>query len=100
MDRLGAELTLKVREMKTGDLRAWRSKLPERREMQDLRRKIVSIDRELVRELSVISKIQPTTVEGALAKIELGLRQQGPWGWQDNAKVLLQEGIEGLRAFI
>jgi hypothetical protein len=35
--------------------------------------------------------------EGALAKIEMGLKIQGPYDWEEYAFALIQDGCEQLR---
>jgi hypothetical protein len=37
------------------------------------------------------------TIGGAIAKIELGLRVQGPYDWRDNARELAEQGLSELR---
>jgi hypothetical protein len=47
-----------------------------------------------------IRLVQATTIAGAIAKIELGLRVQGPFDWQDHARELLEDGIAELRGLL
>lgn len=43
-------------------------------------------------------RLQATSAEGALAKISLGLRVQGPYNWESNARELMEGGLVNLRA--
>ena len=74
-----------------------RSGLPEASKLRRLTRKIRAADRRLEQDAGRIATIRATTLAGVLAKIELGLRIQGPYNWQDNALALVQGGIEQLR---
>ena len=74
-----------------------RSGLPEARAMRALTRKMQARDRELERAAHGIVHMRASSVAGVLAKIELGLRIQGHYDWQDNALALVQGGIEQLR---
>lgn len=41
-----------------------------------------------------------TSVSGAIAKIELGFKVQGPFDWRDHAHELIEDGIRELRALL
>jgi hypothetical protein len=78
--------------------KACRSRLPEARAMRALDRKIRAGYRDLALSAGEISLLRSISVAGALAKIELGLRVQGPYDWQDHALELAEGGIAELRA--
>ncbi|MDP3736444.1 MAG: hypothetical protein Q8R02_03585 [Hyphomonadaceae bacterium] len=42
----------------------------------------------------------PTSIEGALAKVELGIKVQGPFDWRDHALELLEVGVADLRKLV
>lgn len=46
------------------------------------------------------SRLKAVSAEGALAKVGLGLRVQGRYGWQPHAFGLVQGGVEELSAFL
>lgn len=41
-----------------------------------------------------------TSVSGAITKIELGFKVQGPFDWRDHAHELIEDGIRELRALL
>ena len=41
-----------------------------------------------------------STLLGAVAKVRLGLAAQGKFDWQENARELIEEGIEELNALL
>ncbi len=75
---------------------AYRCGLPEARAMRALDRKIKTGLRCLERKARTIVLIRPMSAEGALAKIRMGLRIQGPYDWEDYAFALAQDGCEQL----
>lgn len=77
--------------------KACRSRMPEARTMRALNRKIEVGYLDLEREAAEIRVVAARTVEGAIAKIELGLKVQGPYDWRDDALELAEEGIAELR---
>ena len=78
---------------------AGRSGLPEARAMRALDRKIKSAGKKLDRRAArIVLKRVTSRREGALAKIEMGLRIQGPYDWEEYAFALIQDGCEQLRA--
>ncbi|MFT3723895.1 MAG: hypothetical protein QM773_09935 [Hyphomonadaceae bacterium] len=44
--------------------------------------------------------IKASTLEGALAKLELGLRLQGPFDWRENARELIDDGSSELKSML
>ena len=76
---------------------ACRSGLPEARAMRALDRKIKPGLKRLHRVAQHIVLMRTTSAEGALAKIRLGLRIQGPYDWNDDyVYALVQDGCEQL----
>jgi hypothetical protein len=76
---------------------ACRSGLPEARAMRALDRKIKPGLRRLERTAQRFVLMRPTSAQGALAKIRLGLRIQGPYDWNDDyVFALVQDGCEQL----
>lgn len=76
---------------------AGRSGLPEARAMRALDHKIKSTGKKLDRRAARLVLKRVTSLEGALAKIELGLSIQGPYDWEEYAFALIQDGCEQLR---
>ncbi len=74
--------------------------LPEARAMRVLDKKIETSHREMADVAEAVSLMRAVSVAGALAKLELGLRVQGKYSWQDNAMVLLESGAEELRTLL
>lgn len=76
---------------------ACRSGLAEARAMRALDRKIKAGLKRLHRAAQRIVLMRTTSAEGALAKIRLGLRIQGPYDWNDDyVFALVQDGCEQL----
>jgi hypothetical protein len=75
---------------------AYRCHLPEARAMRALDRKIKTGLRRLDRTARAIVLLRPVSAEGALAKIRMSLRIQGPYDWEDYAFALAQDGYEQL----
>ena len=90
-------LCAKIKPTRMNLTQAARSGLPEARAMRALDRKIKTAGKKLDRAAGRIVLMQPISQQGALAKIELGLRIQGPYDWEDYAYALLQDGFEQLR---
>ncbi|PZO47647.1 MAG: hypothetical protein DCF16_17450 [Alphaproteobacteria bacterium] len=87
----------KVKAMKLSVERGMRSGLPEARAMRVLDRKIKVGLRRLERTARVIVLMRPTSAQGALAKISVGMRIQGPYDWNDDyVYALVQDGCEQL----
>lgn len=76
---------------------ACRSGLPEARAMRALDRKIKPGLRRLHRQAARVVLMRPTSAQGALAKIRLGVKIQGPYDWNDDyVYALVQDGCEQL----
>lgn len=76
---------------------ACRSGLPEALAMRVLDRKIKSGLKRLHRAALRIALMRATSAEGALAKVRLGVRIQGPYDWNDDyAYTLVHDGCEQL----
>lgn len=80
-----------------GLTRALRSGLPEARELRALTRKLNSAERKLERSAQQIAQMRATSGQGALAKIEMGLRLQEPQDCEEMAWVLIKGGADELR---
>jgi len=76
---------------------ACRRGFPEARAMRALDRKIEAAGRKLDRKAAQIILTRVTGPLAALAKIEMGLRIQGPYDWEEYAFALIQDGCEQLR---
>lgn len=76
---------------------AYRCGLPEARAMRQLDRKIKPGLRRLDRSAQRIALMRIHSAQGALAKIRLGVRIQGPYDWNDEyVFALVQDGCEQL----
>lgn len=94
---LDAALIAKRKAMKLSAAQARRERLPETRAMRALDRKIKAASKKLDRDAGRIVVMRPTSAAGALAKIRLGLRIQGPYDWNDDiVEALVQDGCEQL----
>jgi hypothetical protein len=80
-----------------GLTRALRSGLPEARELRALTRKLNTAERKLERSAAQIAQMRAISGEGALAKIEMGLRIQEPQDCEDMAWMLIKGGADELR---
>jgi len=77
--------------------RGMRSGMAEARAMRALDRKISASRKKLDRDAGRIVLMRATSAQGALAKIRLGLRIQGPYDWNDDiVEALVQDGCEHL----
>lgn len=77
--------------------RGMRSQMPEARAMRALDRRIKAARKKLDRDAGRIVLMRPTSAQGALAKIMVGLRIQGPYDWNDEiVEALVQDGCEQL----
>lgn len=65
--------------------------------LRSLSRRIGAIERKPDRATAEIVQIAPCSVEGAIAKIELGLCIQGAHDWEENSYCLIRDGIARLR---
>lgn len=86
----------KIRPLGRGLTQASRSALPEARQMRTLMRQIRLADRKLDRAAGRLILQRAKSPEGALAKIEMGLRIQEPLDCEEHAWALLQSGFEEL----
>lgn len=76
---------------------AYRCGLPEARAMRRLDRKIKPGLRRLDRSAQRIALMRTNSAQGALAKVRLGMRIQGPYDWNDDyVYALVQDGCEQL----
>ncbi|MFN3465296.1 MAG: hypothetical protein ACK4X1_14600 [Terricaulis sp.] len=94
--KLESKLERKTRgKMELG--RATRSSAPEARAMRLLDRRIAASWKRLERAAARIVMMRPTSAQGALAKIRLAVRIQGPYDWHDDyVYALVQDGCEQL----
>lgn len=90
-------LFAKAKAMNISVDRGMRSGMAEARAMRALERKIKTLRKKLDREAGRIVLMRPTTARGALAKVMVGLRIQGPYDWNDEiVEALVQDGCEQL----
>lgn len=89
-----------AREQRVKFEKACRSRLPEARAMCALDRHIRAGYRDLAQSAEEISAMSAASIDGAIAKIALGVKVQGPYDWQDNALELAEGGLAELRALI
>ncbi len=75
-------------------------RLPEARAMRALNGKMKASYRELADLAEGSGLMRAVSVGGALAKVRLGLRVQGRYGWQDHALELVQGGADELGVFL
>lgn len=97
---LECQLFSKAKHMKISCEKAGRSTMPEAQAMRVLDREIAESYRFLAITAYEASQMPATTIAGAIAKIELGLRVQGPFDWKDHAHELLEDGIAELRTLV
>lgn len=71
----------------------------EARAMRVLDGRIEAAYRDLGELAEAASLMRAVSLEGALAKVELSVRVQGRYGWQDHALDLAEGGITELREF-
>lgn len=93
--KLETELFKRCRHL--GLTRALRSGLPEARALRVLTRKLNAAERKLERSAARIAQMRATSGEGALAKIEMGLKIQCPQDCEEMAWVLIRSGVDELR---
>lgn len=90
-------LYAKVKAMNISVDRGMRSGMAEARAMRALDRKIAASRKKLDRAAGRIVLMRAASAQGALAKIRLGLRIQGPYDWNDDiVEALVQDGCEQL----
>jgi hypothetical protein len=76
------------------------SDLPEAAQMRRLESKIAATERALARRLKQIQAMPATSIDGALAKVELALKMQEPSDWRQDSWRLAQEGLVELKSFV
>jgi hypothetical protein len=76
---------------------ALRGELLEARAMRALDHRIRTAYRALDRVSGEIALMRATSISGALAKIELGMRVQGPCDWKRSVIELIESGLAELR---
>jgi len=77
--------------------RGMRGGMAEARAMRALDRKIKTARKKLDRDAGRIVLMRATSAQGALAKIMVGLRIQGPYDWNDEiVEALVRDGCEQL----
>lgn len=96
-DELQGQVFEKARKLRIKGNKACRSRMPETRRYRALSRKITDGYRSLEQLAGEISMMSAVSIEGALAKIELGLNVQGPFDWRDYALEITEAGIADLR---
>lgn len=87
----------KARRMKISCARACESNWPEAQAMRALDLQITAAYAQLEALAGQIRRMRATTISGAVAKIQLGLKVQGPYDWQDHAYELVEDGLVELR---
>lgn len=96
-DELQGQVFDKARKLRIKGIKACRSRMPEARRYRALNRKITAGYHNLELLAGEISAMAAVSIEGALAKIELGLNVQGPFDWRDHALEIAESGIAELR---
>lgn len=94
------QLACKVRGLKIGLADACQSDIPEAKRMRALDARIAATQRKLMYRLGQIRCREARTLAGAIAKVRLGLEAQGKFDWQENARELIEEGIDELNLLI
>lgn len=97
---LEAALFRKARHLNVKREDADQGNLPEAQAMRALDGEIDGTIRWLENEAGGIRSLPATTIAGAIAKIELGIKVQGPFDWRDHALELLEDGIAEMRALL
>lgn len=90
----------KIKGTPMGLTEAMRSGLPEARVMRALDRRIKAAGKRLDRTAGRIVLTRAQSAEGALAKVEMGMKLQGPYDWEEYAYALVLGGIEQLRELV
>jgi hypothetical protein len=90
----------KAQRMRVSCDKAYRNNWPEAQAMRSLDKDIEETRRRLDAAAGEIRCQPATTIAGAIAKIELGLKVQGPFDWQDHALELLEDGVAELRGLL
>jgi HPt (histidine-containing phosphotransfer) domain-containing protein len=79
--------------LKPDPVLACRSGLAEAKAMRALDRRIDAAYRTMHRMAEQARATPARSLAGALARIELGLKVQGPFDWRDHALELIEDGI-------
>ena len=95
--RLETALFEKARAMQISCEAACEGDLSEAKAMRAQAAQIAKMDHLLRERAGEISSTKATAMVGAIAKIELSLRVQGPWDWRDHALELAEGGLADLR---
>lgn len=90
----------KAKRMRMSCDKATRSNMPEAQGMRALDVEINATHAKLEALASDISLMPALTIADAIAKIELGLKVQGPYDWREHALELLEGGIAELQTII
>jgi hypothetical protein len=90
------QLSLRVKPLGMDLKQGGESNLAEARAMRALMRRIRASDRRFAEEAARILRVRSSSAEGALAKIQLGLRMQAPSGVGEVWYALMQAGVEEL----
>lgn len=98
--RLEAALFTKAATREISCAAAMKGKFAEAKRMRALDAEIGVGYRELAFEAGEIQAMKSSSVAAALAKVELGLRVQGPYDWRDHARQLIDEGIGELKSML
>jgi hypothetical protein len=86
----------KARAMKIKFHKATGSRMTEARAMRAISRKMDAAYLALEDLAAEISAMTPVSAAGALAKIDLGLRVQDPYAWNEHAFELAEDGVKHL----
>lgn len=98
--QLESALFAKAATLKISCDAAMRGNLAEAKNMRALDAEIEASHRDLAVEAGEIRAMKSSSVAAALAKVELGLRVQGPFDWRDHARQLIDDGIEELKSML
>lgn len=98
--QLESALFAKAATLKISCDAAMRGNLAEAKHMRALDVEIGASYRDLAVEAGEIRAMKSSSVAAALAKVELGLRVQGPFDWRDHARQLIADGIEELKSML
>lgn len=97
--RLETQVRDKARRLGIEMYAARARRFPEAQAMRALDRRIDAAYRDLEGLAVEASLMRAVTVEGAVAKLDLSMRIQGSYSWQDHARELAEGGIAELRSF-
>lgn len=97
---LESSLFCKAKQMDLDGELAVESDIPEAVAMRQLDVEIAELHREMDGFSGEAARLAAVTIEGAIAKIALGLMVQGPFDWRDHAYELVDGGLSEMRAFL